>query len=83
MTRASWAALLMSAVFVIVVAAIVVNYFMMAWYVGHVDSQWCDTLRLLTAHPVPRPVNPSANPSRVEAWQLFTDFLSLRKRLGC
>lgn len=56
------------------------------FFKGQIDqnnSQWCDTLRLLTSHPVPKPANPSANPSRVADYQLYQDFLILKHRFGC
>lgn len=47
------------------------------------EHKWCTTLELLTAHPVPRPADPKANPSRENAWIFYTDFLQLRRTLGC
>ena len=47
------------------------------------NRQWCTVLNLLTAHPVPYPSDPSANPSRVETWQLYEDFSSLKHSFSC
>jgi hypothetical protein len=47
------------------------------------DHQWCTTLALLTARPVPRPADPASNPSRVQAYLYYSDFLQLRHKLGC
>ena len=47
------------------------------------QHQWCSTLDLLTARPVPRPADVAANPSRENAWILYSDFVDLRDRLGC
>ncbi|MGH3205927.1 MAG: hypothetical protein ACRDP5_28330 [Streptosporangiaceae bacterium] len=43
------------------------------------QHRWCATLELLTAKPVPSPADPAANPSRLEAYVLYTDFRSLRQ----
>ena len=83
MSRATWAALLVMLTALMVVSAIAVNYYLMARYVGHVDGQWCDTLRLLTSRPVGRPVNPASNPSRVEAYTLYEEFVKLRNDFRC
>ncbi|MGH3673590.1 MAG: hypothetical protein ACRDSH_23670 [Pseudonocardiaceae bacterium] len=44
---------------------------------------WCATLNLLTSQPVPKPADPAANPSRRQAYVLYSDFLDLRHRFGC
>jgi hypothetical protein len=47
------------------------------------DRQWCDTLALLTSQPVPKPADPAANPSRMQAYTLYSDFVMLRRNFGC
>jgi len=47
------------------------------------NRQWCDTLTLLTSQPVPRPANPAANPSRMQTYTLYVDFVTLRRHFGC
>ena len=73
-----------------VAVLLVVNFFVAGaclWFttyqVGHSSRQWCDTLTLLTARPVPRPADPHANPSRMQAYTLYSDFAALRRRFGC
>jgi hypothetical protein len=44
---------------------------------------WCQTLNLLTQHPVPKPADPAANPSRARAYQFYAVFVQQRHRLGC
>lgn len=47
------------------------------------NRQWCTVLTLLTSRPVPEPSRSARHPSRVAAYQLYEDFLTLRKRFGC
>lgn len=47
------------------------------------DHRWCAALELLTNHPVPKPSDPKANPSREVAYQGYLDFLLLRHQFGC
>lgn len=47
------------------------------------NKQWCDTLGLLTSHPVPRPTDPGANPSREQNWLFYQDLRQLSRSFGC
>ena len=47
------------------------------------NRQWCDTLALLTSKPVPKPTDPHANPSRMQNYTLYADFVTLRRHFGC
>jgi hypothetical protein len=47
------------------------------------NKTWCAAMVLLTSHPVPKPSDPAANPSREQAYQLYTTFRTLRRQLGC
>ena len=51
--------------------------------VNQSNHRWCDTLVLLTARPVPKPADPAANPSREQSYVLYSDFVRLRRNLGC
>lgn len=51
--------------------------------VAYSDSQWCETLDLLTAHPVPYPSDPAANPSRVQSYDFYESFLHVRVKFKC
>lgn len=59
------------------------NLLWTSYQVNAQAHQWCATLDLLTSHPVPRPASPKANPSRAQAYILYSDFRDLRHRLGC
>lgn len=47
---------------------------------GH---KFCSIVRAVTSRPVPRPKNPGTNPAREESYQIYEDFVSLRRSLGC
>lgn len=47
------------------------------------QHQWCSTLTLLTEHPVAKPADPQANPSRVNAYEFYTGLVTLRREFGC
>jgi hypothetical protein len=51
--------------------------------VAYSDSQWCETLDLLTSHPVPYPADPAANPSRVQSYDYYESFLHVKGKFGC
>lgn len=49
------------------------------------DSQhkWCQVVNTIVAIPVPQPANPKADPSRQRAWEFYTEFVILKRSLGC
>ncbi len=47
------------------------------------DLRWCAVIRLITASPVPKPPRPAANPSREGQYELYEDFLTLKRQFGC
>lgn len=47
------------------------------------EHKWCQIVDSLTANPVPKPVNPKADPSRERSWEIYLEFISLRRSLGC
>jgi hypothetical protein len=51
--------------------------------VSSANRQWCDTLTLITAKPVPKPADPAANPSRMQTYTLYLDFVTLKRHFGC
>jgi hypothetical protein len=67
----------------LVAGAVVISLILTHWQIQHSQDQWCDTLRLLTSKPVPRPADPAANPSRVNSYQFYVNLLALRHRFGC
>jgi hypothetical protein len=69
--------------FVLMVMLAAANLFFTASEVRSSNAKWCDTIALLTSRPVPRPADPRANPSRAQAYVLYSDFVTLRHRLGC
>lgn len=83
MRRATLIALCVSGLVLLFAAAVAGNYLLTDYQIGHAQKQWCDTFTLLTGAPVPVPANPAANPSRVQAYRLYEDFITLRARFGC
>jgi hypothetical protein len=69
--------------FMVNFAVSAIMLFGLVHYVNAQNAKWCTTLNLLTAHPVPKPAHPSANPSREQAYVFYTDFRELRRSLGC
>ena len=56
--------------------------FTVTW-VQHVNREFCQVVSGVTATPVSRPADPAANPSRVQAWELYERFVVLGQHLGC
>lgn len=52
-------------------------------YIAANDQRWCATMDLLTATPQKPPANPAANPSRAAGYQLYLDFMDLRRQFHC
>jgi hypothetical protein len=69
--------------FILMVALSVANLLYTSAEVNGNNHQWCDALGVLTSQPVPRPANPAANPSRVQTYTLYIDFVMLEHRFGC
>ena len=53
------------------------------WQVYSSQQHWCQALTTITEHPVPEPADPNANPSRKQAYILYTEFRDLRREFGC
>jgi hypothetical protein len=45
--------------------------------------KFCEVVDSLTNNPVSRPPNPSVDPSREHAWEIYAEFKRLRSSLGC
>lgn len=68
---------------ILVAVAVVLCYVFVFWQVDLSQHHWCDALVTLTQHPVPKPANPAGNPSRVEGYNLYTEFVRLKGDFGC
>lgn len=51
--------------------------------VDRANRSWCPALVALTKTPVPKPVDPAANPSRENNYKFYLIFLNQRERFGC
>lgn len=76
-------ALLVLAIIVAVAGVSFANLLQIRQAIGVSDRKWCATLELLTSHPVARPADAAANPSREQSWLLYSDFVRLRRANGC
>jgi hypothetical protein len=68
---------------VFITLAVAACYLFAAYQVDVSQHHWCDALNTLTQHPVLKPTDPASNPSRVEAYDLYTEFLSIKGDFGC
>lgn len=94
LSLAAKSAIIVMLAVVVIILALLGEYAMITANYRHADqvqrtliaqskTDWCSTLDLLTKTPVPKPVNPAANPSRVEAYLLYEDFLQIKVNFGC
>jgi hypothetical protein len=67
----------------LLVAGLGIEYWMITSVIHHSNAQWCDTLNLLTENPVPKPKDPSANPSREGQYLFYSNLVNLKNRFGC
>lgn len=70
-------------VFLFFAGAVAGSYALSLTAIENSQHQWCDTLTLLTARPVPKPADPKANPSREQNYQFYETLVHLRDRFGC
>lgn len=53
------------------------------WQVHTSQHEWCHLLTTLTQTPIPKPADPSANPSRVQNYNFYMQLVQLRGEFGC
>jgi hypothetical protein len=82
-SRATRLAVTLVVFFLLIVGAISANIWMTHQEISNSQRQWCDTLSLLTSHPVPYPSDAAKNPSRLATYQLYEDFVKVGERFGC
>jgi hypothetical protein len=59
------------------------SYWLSVSALNRSQQNWCASLALLTANPVPRPADPKANPSREQSWEFYQSLVQLQHRFGC
>ncbi len=83
-TRAVVAAALL---FFLVLSALIGDYAVATWRadeaVQHSQSVLCQVITLATAHPVPKPADPKANPSRESSYEFFEAFVTVGRQYHC
>jgi hypothetical protein len=68
---------------IFVLLAVAGCYLLMVYQVNISQHHWCDALNTLTQNKIATPVNPAQNPSRVEAYNLYQEFIQLKGEFGC
>lgn len=68
---------------IMVLIAVVGCYLLTVYQVDLSQRHWCDALTTLTQNPIAKPANPAANPSRVESYNLYQEFVDLKGDFGC
>ena len=53
------------------------------WQVDVSQHHWCLALQTLTQHPVPKPSDPTVNPSREQSYILYQELVSIKNGFGC
>lgn len=66
-----------------IVAALSGAYGLSVYAVGQSQHNWCSALIILTRNPVPKPANPTANPSRETTYQFYLSLLELEQHFNC
>ena len=83
LSHAMKVALAISTLTLLIICGVAVEYALTLQVISRSQSQWCSTLDLLTKDKVPYPADPKANPSRVEAYVLYEDFIHIKDQFGC
>lgn len=83
MTHATRIALLVAGMILVIICGLGADYLLVERAIQHSQQQWCDTITLLTATPVPSPSDPAKNPSRVVEYRLYENFVTLKTRFKC
>jgi hypothetical protein len=52
-------------------------------YVNSANHKFCAVVGGVTSVPVPKPADPAGNPSREKQYELYEQFVSLGRSLGC
>lgn len=83
-TRAVIAAALM---IFLIASAVVGDYVVANWRadqaVRHSQGVLCQVITLVTAHPVPKPADPKANPSRESSYEFYLAFVTVGRQYHC
>lgn len=68
---------------IFIIIAIAACFLFAYWQVDVSQHHWCDALNILTQNKITYPVNPAKNPSRVEAYDLYQEFVKLKGDFNC
>jgi hypothetical protein len=68
---------------VLMVFAMVVPIGVGIWFTIQQERHACQALDLIVAHPIPKPADPTTNPSREANYQFYQAILTWHNQNGC
>lgn len=87
LSPAARAAIAAGALAVLIASAVVGDYLVANWRasqaVQHSQHILCQVIQLVTAHPVPKPSDPAANPSREQSYRFYSAFTTVGHQYHC
>ena len=73
----------LATVVVLVILAVVADFFISQHEASVEVHQLCGIINLVASKPVPKPSNPSSNPSRVDLYDYYIAFKQVQHKYGC
>lgn len=70
-------------VIVLLAVGIGANFWLTSYEVQRNNHTLCNIVNLVTAHPVPKPTNPTQNPSRAVNYEFYEAFVQVKNDYGC
>lgn len=67
----------------LLVVAMVVPIGVGIWFTIQTEQHACRALDLIVSHPIPKPANPAANPSREASYEFYQAILTWHNENGC
>lgn len=68
---------------ILFVGAVLADFFISQHEASQEVRQLCGIINLVADKPVPKPTDPSANPSRVDLYDFYLAFKQVQSRYGC
>lgn len=68
---------------VLLAGSVAGNFWLTGRELAASNARWCDTLVLLTSHPVQKPASAREFPVREQQYRFYENFVKLRSEFGC